>query len=307
MNFDLGIVLINYNSAAYTLNCIASIIEHTSPSIKMQIIVVDNASQAKDFDRLKTGFEAIEYPNLKLVESKINTGFGGGNMLGYQYIDANYVAFINNDSILKNDCLGILKKFLEQHPEAGICGPKAFLENGKLLPTLDHFSSVGKVIFKRRTLELINPKKYPDRTKAYTKPTRGQFISGSFMMLRTEDFNAIGGFDTNIFLYHEETDLCKRLQRIGKFAYLVPEAMFIHYHGVSTQPSIGIKQELKLSLMYVVRKHYGFLHWAILLVYFQISYLFKSLFKPKYWTLFFTFLKGASLANSLRHKKNLRA
>ena len=63
------------------------------------------------------------------------------------------------------------------------------------------------------------------------------------MFVNARDFNDVGGFDTNIFLYYEETDLCIRLSKKGKYAYLIPDAEFIHYHGASTeQRSLTIKK-----------------------------------------------------------------
>jgi len=301
--FDVSAILINYNSSKYTINCIKSILEQTVSDIKLQIIIVDNASETEDLNALKKGLQLIDNPNLELVESKVNTGFGGGNMLGVESAKADYLVFINNDTLLINDCISILKAFMEKAPNAGVCGPQAFTENGVLLPTIDHFSSLAKTILKRRAFEFINPKKYPDRKKLYQTPIKGQFVAGSFMFFRSEDFNAIGGFDLNIFLYHEETDLCKRLLTQGKYAYLVPNAKFTHFHGGSTERSIAIKKELKISLLYVVRKHDGFLKYVVLLVYLQITYFFKSIFKPTYWPIFNTLIKGAPLSDSLKQQQ----
>ncbi|MBT8304778.1 MAG: glycosyltransferase family 2 protein [Bacteroidia bacterium] len=300
--FDVAAILINYNSSRYTLNCIESILDKTANTIKLQIIVIDNASKFEDLNALKKGLRLINNPYLELIESEVNTGFGGGNMIGVQSANAKYLAFINNDTLLNNDCISILKDFMMHTPDAGVCGPQAFTENGDILPTIDHFSSLAKTILKRQTLEFINPKKYPNRKKLYGSPIKGQFVAGSFMFFRSEDFNAIGGFDLNIFLYHEETDLCKRLLKLSKFAYLVPKAQFTHFHGGSTERSIAIKKELKISLLYVVKKHYGYFQYAVLLTYLQITYFFKSLFKPTYWPIFNTLIKGAPLSDSLKHQ-----
>lgn len=303
--FDVAVIIINYNSSDYTFQCVKSIIEKTNSNLSFQIVVVDNASEMEDFLQLENNLKSISFDGLSLHRSKINTGFGGGNMFGVQFTNAEYYAFVNNDSLFENDCLSIIKTEMENNPNLGICGPKCFKEDGSVLPTLDHFVSPMKELFGRKILERINPKEFPNRKKEYTIPQKGQFVSGSFMMLKSADFNAVGGFDTNIFLYYEETDLCKRLRKINKFAYLVPSAVFTHFHGASTPKSIAIKKELKLSMLYVIRKHNGYFWHKFMLIYISIKFFFSSIFKPKYWELFFTFITGASLTNSLKQKQKL--
>ncbi|MEZ4858103.1 MAG: glycosyltransferase family 2 protein [Flavobacteriaceae bacterium] len=304
---DISVILINYNSEDYTINCLQSLFEHTSKKLNCQYIVVDNASKKTSYFKLKEYVDtAIQNPPIKLVRSTINTGFGGGNMLGVQHATGNYLAFINNDSILENDCLFYLKSFMDAHPNVGVCGPLAFSEGKtKIKPTIDHFASASREILGRKFLEKINPSKYPKRKKLYNSPQKGQYVAGSFMFFRTSDFNDVGGFDTNIFLFHEETDICKRLLKNNKEAYLVPDGIFIHYHGASTPKSIKYKIELKISLLYVVRKHDGIIPFYILLTFLQIKYFFSCIFKPKYRTLFYILLLQAPLSKSLKHQQKI--
>ena len=301
---DLSIIIINYNTSKYTINCIESILKLVSNHLNYDIIVVDNHSKEKDYTFLKEYLEKKDNPKIKLLHNHINTGFGGGNMIGCQFSDARYYAFVNNDSILLNDCFSIIINEMEKNDEYGICGPQCYREDGTILPTLDHFSSPQKELFGRYFLELINPNKYPKRKIEYKEPKRGQFVSGSFMVVKSEDFWSVGGFDTNLFLYQEETDLCIRLAKIKKYAYLIPEAKFIHYHGKSTPKSIAIKTELKISLLYVIRKHYGYLNYRVILLFLQVKYFIKSLRKPKYWPLFKVIFRGGRLTDSLKHKQN---
>lgn len=303
--FDVAIILINYNSSKHTINCIQSLVDNTSEKISYQIIITDNCSRKEDYFILKEFCETISLPNLELHRSNINTGFGGGNMNGIQYANAKYYAFINNDTLLLNDCLSILKSELDNNPNIGIAGGQSHKENGDFMVSLDHFTSPLKEIFGRNFLEFINSKKYPKRKKRYTTPIQVNFIPGSFMFLRATDFNETGGFDTNIFLYYEETDLCLRLKKIGKHAYLIPEAKFIHLHGASTEKSLAIKKELKISLLYVIRKHYGLFGYKSVQLFLIIKYLLSCLFKPKNWQLFILILLGAPLSQSLKAKQKL--
>ena len=304
--YEVAVILINYNSSYFTIQCIESIVEKTAVTLNYQIVIIDNNSEKEDFLLLENYIIASSRLNLKLVRSKINTGFGGGNMFGVQFADAIYYAFINNDSILLNDCLSTIISEMKSNPEMGICGPMCYKEDGSLLPTLDHFASPVKEIFGRAFLEKWKPIKYPNRKIKYTKPKQGQFVAGSFMLVKAIDFELVGGFDTNIFLYYEETDLCIRLAKINKFAYLIPTAEFIHFHGASTPRSTAIKGELKISFLYVIRKHYGYFWHKIILNKLRFQLLIKSVFKPKNWKLFFLLVKGAPLSESLKLKQQIR-
>ena len=305
MMFDIAVILINYNSSEHSINCIRSIIEKTSKNLNHQIIITDNCSEKEDYLKLKSFCDENNFPNLGLHRSHINSGFGGGNMFGVQFANAKYLAFLNNDTLLKNDCLSILKNALENNPNIGIAGAQAYKENGDFMISLDHFASPTREIIGRSFLESINSKKYPKRKKLYTNPLQVNFVPGSFMFVRATDFYDIGGFDTNIFLYYEETDLCIRLAKKSKSAYLIPEAEFIHFHGVSTGKSLAIKKELKISLLYIMRKHYGFLGHKIVMVFLIVKYFFSSILKPKNWSLFFLIFTGAPLSKSLKTKQKI--
>lgn len=304
--FDIASIIINYNSSKLTQECINSIISKTNPSLNYQIIVVDNCSEKEDYLALKHFCDSHPFTNLQLVRSKINTGFGGGNMAGFHFANAKYIAFVNNDTVFLNDCFSILKNAVEKDNSIAMVGGQSYSETGKQMVAFDHFASLSKELFGRDFLEKINPKKYPKRKLEYTNPVQVNYVQGSFMLVRTDDFNTVGGFDTNIFLYYEETDLCIRLAKIGKSCYLIPEAKYIHYHGASTPQNITIKTELKISLLYIIRKHYGFFSFYFLLNYLRINYVFSTIFKPKYWYLLKVLLTGAPLSKSLKVKQIIK-
>ena len=304
--FDIAVIIINYNSSKLTKECVESILEKTDENLSFQIIVVDNCSEKEDYIFLKTFCESHYFQNLQLIRSKINTGFGGGNMMGYQFANAKYIAFVNNDTLVLNDCLSILKSAIEKDSAIAMVGGQSYSEDGKRMVAFDHFASVSKELFGRDFLEKINPTKYPKRKIEYTNPIKVNYVQGSFMFIRAIDFNEVGGFDTNIFLYYEETDLSKRLKSIGKSCYLIPEAKYIHYHGASTPQNIAIKTELKISLLYIIRKHYGFVSFYFMLNYLRFNYIFSTLFKPKYGYLLKVLLAGAPLSKSLKTKQVIK-
>ena len=297
---EISIILINYNSSAYTIQCVNSIYEKTDKDLFFEIIIIDNKSDLSDFENLKGYCEGSQNNNLHLYQNNINSGFGGGNMAGFEKSKGKYLAFINNDILFKNDCLKILSNRLKSDTKIGICGPTTFTKNGEILPTLDFYASPLKSIFGRHIFKYSRPIEYQNRLKKLEEPTKGDFISGSFMMIERKNFKKVGGFDTNIFLYHEETDLCKRLERDNLIAICEPKAECIHFHGASTKKSIRIKAELKRSLLYVIKKHYGALSYFFMHMFMIISYSLKTIVKPKYSFLLKQLFRPISLQKSTK-------
>ncbi|MGB5417218.1 glycosyltransferase family 2 protein [Algibacter sp.] len=304
--YQIAVILINYNSSNFTINAVKSLIENTSDTLNWQIVIIDNASEYEDYKKLEKGLPKMDH--LTLFRSRINTGFGGGNMLGIQFANAKYYAFVNNDTLIKNDCLSILLEFLQKNKRVALCAPQGFDEDNNVLKSFDHFLTLRRELFGRKILEKLNPKRYPKRNKIYETPIKVECIPGSFLFVDANAFNSVGGFDTNIFLYYEETDLAYRISKLKEQpdCYLMPEAQYIHFRGKSTGSNIKIKKELKLSLLYVLKKNSSYAHYLILKTFLTIKYLFKSLIKPKSFTFVNLLLfQGASLSKSLKHSQKI--
>ncbi len=304
--FQISIIIINYNSSEFTIKCIESVLEHTSKSLSYEIIVVDNASEKEDYDSLKLYINELESQMVSLRRSRINTGFGGGNMHGVQFAHAEYYLFLNNDTLLLDDPIKTCYDFMQQKAGAAVCGPQIYNEEREEQLSFDHFTSFGREVFGKKAIELLFPKTKPDRRKTYTDPISVNYVNGSFMFFRASDFNAVGGFDTTIFLYFEESDICYRLKKKNRNTYFVPSASYLHYQGKSinkTKIPIAIKIELKTSMFYVIRKNYGYLHYQALRLFFIIRYGLVSLVKPKYFKLFHRILIGLPLGRSLKQKQ----
>ena len=116
--YQVAVILINYNSSQYTLDCINSILARTSADFRWQLIVIDNDSRPEEYQKLGILRSREE---VRIFRSKLNMGFSGANMMGVQLADADYYYFLNNDCVLLNDCLAILHSFLEQHAEVANC------------------------------------------------------------------------------------------------------------------------------------------------------------------------------------------
>jgi GT2 family glycosyltransferase len=300
---DISIVLLNYNSSHFTLQCVDSIIRQTNPELAYEIIIIDNNSSIEEYNKLKV---LEQHTKINIFRSHYNLGFSGGNMLGVQFChNPSYYAFINNDCTLVNDCLGILKNFLDQKSDATIVCGQMYNSNIEHWASFNYFPSIARLILGKNTLHKICPYKYPDIKSVYTSPLKVDLVSGSFMFINAQHFSEIGGFDTNYFLYCEEEDLCMTMKKKNLMTFLVPEAKFIHFGGQSSVKNFDLEREFYISLFYFFRKHYSAFHRFLLAIVYFIKLLFKSYKSLNYMKLAIFLLAGAPMKYSMRFSHKL--
>ncbi|TAL68010.1 MAG: glycosyltransferase family 2 protein [Bacteroidetes bacterium] len=300
---DISLIILNYNSSDYTLSCIKSIFD-TSSNDNYEIIIVDNNSRLDEFEKISS----LDYNNnVKIVRSRINLGFSGGNMYGFQFANKNsrYILFLNNDCLFINDVITILYNFMEGNRDACMCTAQMFSPEMEFRPSFTYLPKLSVKIFGHLAVRFFSPSKYPLRRKEYDTPVDVPVITGSAMFVRVKHFIEIGGFDTNYFLYSEEEDLGMRFSLKGYKIYLVPSAKFVHINGGSTDYNINVLKEFYISLFYFYRKFYGFPRLFLLKVYFAIKNLRKFYKSWDFFKIGIFVIKGAPMKDSLRFKQKI--
>ncbi len=277
---QLSIVLINYNSTSYTIDCIDSIVEVIGDKLNYEIFVVDNKSENIEVSKLKDYLFFKSYKHVYFIESDANLGFSGGNMLGAKQANGDFLVFVNNDTLFHEDTFTKLYEFMEQNKNIGVSTCLSKDKNGKNFASFDHFIGIRKVLFGRWLLE--NVFKKPKRKKVYHNPIEVDAVQGCLMFFDSKVFNKIGGFDSNLFLFYEEIDICKRVKKEGYKVIYNPISYFIHFNGSSTKNSISKKSEILISLLYVLKKEFGIARYYIISGFLLFKYFFKSILNSKY-------------------------
>lgn len=292
---DISIIIINFNSSKFTINCIESIYKHTK-DVSFEIIVVDNNSATED---IKTLTDFLKNKPIAFLKSKINLGFGGGNHFGYQFAKGNHFAFVNNDAELTENSLLKLYKYSEANKDVGVLGlHQVNKENKRFKYSYRQFIDLKYHLFnQQKPLKYYSKKTNSDLTSPFTV----DLVSGAFMFFKKEAYELSGGFDTNIFLFYEEMDICLRLKKKGYETVFYPDSTFIHYMGQSST-NVKIKNEFTISYLYVIQKNYSYFYYLTLKTILLLKYGFKSILKPKkYFSAFKIILKGGnSLVYSMK-------
>ena len=236
-DIDLSVVVVNYNVKEFVSNLIESV-KKAAHTLKIEIIISDNASQDGSPQYIRE-----KYPEVILIANNENLGFGKANNQALAKAKGKYILMINPDTLVQEDTFLKMIKFFEGHPEAGLAGCKILNPDGTLqLACRRSFPGPWTSFTKVSGLSSVFPKSslfarynltYLDENKTYEVDA----VSGSFMMMRREVYNTIGGFDEQFFMYGEDLDLCYRVQKAGYKVFYVHNTTIIHYKGESTKRS----------------------------------------------------------------------
>lgn len=227
---DVSIILVNYNTADLLLACIDSILEKTQKII-YEIIVVDNASADSSLELMRSRF-----PSVKVIANEINVGFGRANNIGVKEAQGKYIWFLNSDTLLINNAARILFDAIEEYPKSGIAGGNLFDRDlnptTSFYPLMPGFMSDIDYLF----FNIFSKIKYMQNLNFnYTNRILeiDGFITGADLMIKKTVFDELGGFDSDFFMYYEETELTYRLKKTGLKVISVPDAKIIHLEGAS--------------------------------------------------------------------------
>jgi len=220
-------VIVNYNSRGHLSHCLERLTLQLGAHD--EAIVVDNASSDGSQDHVYK-----RYPNVRLIALPQNVGFGAANNRGAQAARGEYLLLLNPDAWLADGSLEILRYALDRDETLGLAAPQIYYPDGRLQFTWAPTTGVlGEAVQKLR-----NP--FEGRAwNHFTLPRLWRLVgdrgwyTAACLLVRREAFEAIGGFDPEIFLYFEDVDFCLRLRSASWRLGRVARAQAFHEKGGS--------------------------------------------------------------------------
>jgi GT2 family glycosyltransferase/glycosyltransferase involved in cell wall biosynthesis len=213
----VSIVILNWNRAQLTKECVHSILLNTGSSYPFEIVVLDNCSGPQDFAELT---EIAPYCNL--IRAQTNLLFGEGNNVAVERARGEITVLLNNDVLVRPGWLHPLVDCLKSLPDVGAVGSHLLFPDGRT-------QEAGCFINNDGTIAQVG-RSSPPPQGWLEEPQEVDFCSAACLAVRTADFKEVGGFDF-VFepAYYEDTDLCLRLQRtLGKSTYVTPASKVVH-------------------------------------------------------------------------------
>ena len=202
---DITIVVTSFKSNEVIKNCLNSIDE------QCKVLIVENSSDLE----FKKNIEN-EFKNVECILTGDNLGYSKANNIGLKKVKTKYALILNPDATLENSTLKNFFEVVNKVPDFAIISP--YIQDAK--------NKNEKVVIENSLPISVNN------------------VKGFAMFLNLSEFENIGFFDENFFIYFEEIDLCKRLIKNSKKIYLAPSIKINHLGGKSHDVSVNREMEL---------------------------------------------------------------
>lgn len=269
----ISVIIVTYNTGEIVLDALASVLAQSLP---VELILVDNQSSDDTVELVRD-----QFPDVQVIVSQTNSGFGGGNNLGFQHASGDYLVLVNPDLRLGADALNTMLVYLQENPTVSIVGPRTVNADGHIALTARSVYSVFRIILTYFGLTTLLPHLLRREERAVnlhaTEPQTVVWLQGSCMVMKREIFDALGGFDEGFFLYAEDVDLCYRARALGKQVIYHPQARATHLEGTTTGnfPYFRVRS-YHLSPLYFFRKRGKHAQVIVLKLFFTVELLLKS-------------------------------
>lgn len=302
--FSLAVVIVNFNSYEFTINCVESLMN--SDYSDFQIIIVDNNSDndsaqriyidlSKRFEkergdvsifslRYSSGnkyiFDGYALSKVLIIKSPVNGGFAYANNLAISYAMANHNIklfwLLNNDTIvLRNTMSNLVAKFnscKNTAPRVGMVGSRLmYFDNPDVVQGIAGYFNPWSL----RSKHLGEGETYSKDSDEFFFGNMN-YVIGASMLVNRDFVNDVGLMDEDYFLYFEEIDWACRGRKRGWDLAIATDSIVYHKEGASIGTSKDHKLRSLLSDVYVFRSRYIFIkkHYpARLIIWFFVSIL----------------------------------
>ncbi len=217
---ECSIIVPVYNNSALTRGCLDAVLSLPRESARHEIIVVDDASTDATAEVL-----AHYRSTIRVVRHATNSGFAKSCNDGAAAANGEFLVFLNNDTVPRQGWLDRLVVYARKHPKAAIIGSKLLFPNH----TIQHAGVIVGRNYYPRHIYVGFPSDHP----AVNVSRRFQAVTGACMLVRTDLFRELGGFDQAFVNGFEDIDFCFRAGRLGWEIHYCHESVLIHLQSAT--------------------------------------------------------------------------
>ena len=225
----VSIIIPVFNQFTYTYNCLSAIVKN-SGSIPYEVVLADDCSS----DFTKQVEKVVK--NIHIVRTQENLRFLKNCNYSAKFARGKYYLFLNNDTQVQPNWLIPLVQLMEENTDIGLTGSRLVYPDGRL-------QEAGGILWKDGSAWNYGNGKNPALPE-YNYVKEVDYISGASMMVRSELWKQLGGFDERFVpAYCEDSDLAFSVRKAGYRVVYQPLSVVVHFEGISngTDISKGLK------------------------------------------------------------------
>ena len=220
---QVAIVILNWNGRKMLQQYLSTVIRYSDGAV---VYVADNASTDDSVAFLKESFKEV-----RLILMDRNWGFAEGYNKALAQVDARYYVLLNSDVEVTEHWLRPMLSLMDSQADVAACQPKllaihdrgAFEYAGACGGYIDR---LGYPFCRGRVFDTVERD-----LGQYDNTQEVLWATGACLMIRAEDYWAVGGLDARFFAHCEEIDLCWRLRWLGRKICCVPQSRVYHVGG----------------------------------------------------------------------------
>jgi glycosyltransferase involved in cell wall biosynthesis len=235
----LSFVIPAHNEELYLGNCLDSIVrELKSGNYDAEIIVVDNASTDK------TKEVAARYPGVKIVYEP-RKGLVRARRAGFLASTGDLIANVDADTRLTPGWIEkVIKEFSKNPKLAALSGPFIYYDLPKkinYLVKIFYYIAFLTYFLNRFIFRL------------------GSMLQGGNFVVRRSALEKIGGYNTDIYFYGEDTDLACRLHNVGQVKWTFDLPIYASGRRLANEGTftMGARYGLNYFSMILFKKPYS--------------------------------------------------
>lgn len=261
MAAELAIVIVGMNTRDWVRGCLQSLRAHDD--VALEIVVVDNCSEDGSCEMVEG-----EFSEVTLIRNSHIHGFAQNNNIGAAETSAPLLLFLNPDTEVPPGALRAMLDVVQRQPHCGIFGGKLSDADGQTERSVGAFPTLTSLLLDR-LLSLVSAlRPLLDRFSQryylrYDEERHVAWTTGAYLWIRRDVFDALDGWDGEIFMYGEDADLCYRSYQLGHPVLYAPSSQAFHYHNKVPIDRARRKRLLREGLTAFARKHYGPLRYRL--------------------------------------------
>lgn len=230
---DLALVVVTHNHHDILRSCLCSIFA-AMEGIDGEVIVVDNASTDAT-----SVVMTREFPQVRYLHNPVNVHYTRAVNQGMRATGGRYVMLLNDDTVLDQNSLRTLLRFMGGHPKCGAVGPALVSAQGEVQGSAKRFPTPFREMMMVSGLAWwLWDRRWADEMQTqYRSPLKERMVDwvcGGAILFRRSVIEQLNYHDEQYLFYRDDPDIGMRLKTTGWDVWYCPDSRVVHYHGMST-------------------------------------------------------------------------